>query len=190
MVLPKPSVNAGNNHPFDPLAIFLPALPILHRTALLISPAAVNQQRSHENRVRPGEQIGKTTSRTHRVREDKIAKVVHVSCVAPPAGAEEKTVMLEPVFRAVFDTHDLGWGTPEEAVALGASYKILLVIDGAEENVSTYASEEKEEELEIRQDDWVNGEILCLECVYTGKPDNRAPCEVKSEVIMTDIDGA
>jgi hypothetical protein len=62
------SVQARDEDPRDSFAILLPSLAILLRAALLISPAAMNQQNCHEYRISPGKQIRESASSAHRVR--------------------------------------------------------------------------------------------------------------------------
>jgi len=62
------SINARDENPRDSFAILLPSLAILLRAALLISPAAMNQQNCHEYRISPRKQIREAASSAHGVR--------------------------------------------------------------------------------------------------------------------------
>lgn len=98
--------------------------------------------------------------------------------------------MLEPISRSILDSHNLGWLAPEQTVSLGSTDEIFLVVDGSEQNIATNSSKQKKRSLEVGENDRIDREVLSLEGVYTRKPDHGAPSEVKSEMVMTDIDSS
>jgi hypothetical protein len=133
-------VNTGYNNPLDSLAIFLPSLPILLRATLLIPPAAMNEQGRHENSICPRQQVVKPTCCAHWVWQDEVAKIVDVSCKAPPSRAQKDTIMLYPITCSVLDSDKFSWRTPQLAVAVRATHDVFLVIDGSKQNVATDSS--------------------------------------------------
>lgn len=115
------SVNPRENHPSHSLAVLIPTRPILLRTSLLISPATMNQQNSHEQSIRPRQQVFKSTRSTHGIGQDEITQIIHVSSPAPPSRAEQNTFMLQTIMSSILDGNDSSWWAPEVAFAFGAA---------------------------------------------------------------------
>lgn len=185
-----PSVDAGQDNPADLLAILLPSLSILQRAALLISPAAMNEQNGHEDGVGPWQEVLEAAGSAHRVRQDQITKVVDVSGISPPARAQQNAVMLESILGAILDMYNLRFLAPKHAISLGATDEILLVIDRAEQNISSNTGACQENGPEVGENDWVDCQVLGLKSVNTWEPDNGSPSEVEAKVVMANIDSA
>ncbi len=108
----------------------------------------------------------------------------------PVPGTQQQAVMLQAVFRLILHPQNSGGRTPEGAIALGATNEIFLVVDAAEEDVAAETGGEDSDGLEVREDDGVAGEVLRLEGVDTGEPDEGAPREIEAEMVVADIDGS
>lgn len=85
---------------------------------------------------------------------------------------------------------EAGLASPNHTIALGAADEVLLVVDGAKNDISSHSHRQYQRSMKPRQVDRMTGEILDLERVHGRKPRSRAPSEVEAEVIMTNIDGS
>lgn len=98
--------------------------------------------------------------------------------------------MLKPIFRLILDSHNLGRLAPEQTVSFGSTNEIFLVIDGSEQDIAANSSKQKKRSLKVGENNRIDREVLSLESVYTRKPDYGTPSQVKSEMVMTDVDGS
>jgi len=150
----------------------------------------MNEQGRHENSICPRQKVVKPTCCAHWVWQDEVAKIVDVSRKAPPSRAQKDTIMLYPITCSVFYSNNFSWRTPQLAVAVRTTHEVFLMIDGSKQNVATDSSCQNCQGQGVWEDDRVSSKVLCLESIHPRKPDNGSPCQVKSKVIMTDVDSA
>lgn len=84
----------------------------------------------------------------------------------------------------------LGLAAPDIALAPSAPCEILLVVNGAEEDVARQSGGEDHGRGGVREVVRVPCEVLSLKCVDGREPDHRPPGEVEAVVVVADVDCA
>ena len=77
--------NARHKSPWNLPTVLFPNFSILGRATLLIAITPVYKDRSHEDGICPWQYVLNATRSAHRVRENQIANVIHVTRKLPPA---------------------------------------------------------------------------------------------------------
>lgn len=109
---------------------------------------------------------------------------------APPAAAEENTLVLHAI-RGLVSRHDvLRRLTPNQTFSARTSSPVLLGIDGAKESVTCKADAEYGGQVGSRGRCLVQAKVLCLESVGSGEEAKTAPGQVESIVVVRDVYGA
>lgn len=186
--------------PSDLVAVLVPGLSVLSTATLLVSDATLDQEDSHENGVSPGKKgegpllgssvHGQTSSSALRVGQDQVSEVVGVTDNSPPSRAQKNSLVLLSIGSVVLGLDDLGLLSPDDAVSLGLTSEILLVVDKAEDDVSEGSGSEKDGSSHIGEIVGIAGKVLSLESVGSGQPDHGSPSKVESVVVVANVNGA
>ena len=148
----------------------------------------MNENKRHEDDIRPRQQMLDSTRRTRRETKHQIAQIVCMPCHAPPARAKKQRFTHRAVLRLVAAFNVIRLAAPDGAVPDRAARKAFLSVDGLEDGEAAETSCEDGEGGGRREGDRVAGEVLRLESVHCGQPGGGAPGEVEAEVVVLDVD--
>lgn len=156
----------------------------------MITLDAVQQQDGHVDDVEVRQEVLGAAGHAHGERDQEVTDIVEVTRETPVTGAEEERLVGLAVGGDEGGADDLGGLAPDHALAVSRADDILLVVDGAEDEVAGKADSENDAELNGGQVDGVADKIVRLEGVQPGQPNGITPGEVEAEVVVGDIDGA
>lgn len=122
----------------------------------------MNQQDCHKDGVSPRKQVVEAACSAHAVAEDQISQVIRMSCQTPPSRDKHYAFVGQAIACLILHPEDLGLGSPDEAIALGTSRKVFLVVYRAKQSISTSANDRQANHSRHRQGYWTASEVLRL----------------------------
>jgi len=149
----------------DSLHVLLPELAVLALAASVITLDAVQQQDGHVDDVEVRQQVLGTARHAHGQGDQQITNIVEVTGETPVSRAQQQRLVGLAIRGDERGADDLGGLAPDHALAVGGADNILLVVDGAEDEVSSEANGEDESKLERGQVNGVANQVVGLEGV-------------------------
>lgn len=158
-------VDVGDQLVRNSLHVLFPELAILALAASVITLDAVQQQDGHVDDVEVRQQVLGAAGHAHGQGDQEITNIVEVTRETPVSGAEEERLVGLAVRGDERGADHLGGLAPDHALAVGRADNVLLVVDRAEDEVTSEADGENETELDGGQVDGVADQVVRLESV-------------------------
>lgn len=151
---------------------------------------AVEQKDGHIDDVKIGQQVLGTAGHAHGQGYQQVTDIVEVARETPVTGAQQQGLMGLSIRCNEGGADDFGGLAPDHTLAVGGANNVLLVVDGAEDEVSNVSDSKDKGKLDRSQVDGVANEVVRLEGVQPGQPNGITPGQVEAKVVVGNVDGA